>query len=137
MSGPLDRTRDLFDRLSQFLGKSSACHKQVPNSKGRDGSLPALTFPTFSLNCCQLMRVFKAKIAMLLLVPPLVVPLLPELQLVGLLQLLLSLPELGQDEGDDLPRLLDLLLIHLDLELLLVGNGDHPVMMFNIRIAQT
>jgi len=74
---------------------------------------------------------------MLLLVPPLVVPLLPELLLVGLLQLLLSLPELGQDEGDDLPRLLDLLLIHLDLELLLVGNGDHPVMMFNIRIAQT
>jgi len=83
------------------------------------------------------MRVFKAKIAMLLLVPPLVVPLLPELLLVSLLQLLLSLPELGQDEGDDLPRLLDLLLIHLDLELLLVGNGDHPVMMFNIRIAQT
>ena len=74
---------------------------------------------------------------MLLLVPPLVVPLLPELLLVGLLQLLLSLPELGQDEGDDLPRLLDLLLVHLDLELLLVGNGDHPVMMFNIRIAQT
>ena len=74
---------------------------------------------------------------MLLLVPPLVVPLLPELLLVGLLQLLLSLPELGQDEGDDLPRLLDLLLVHLDLELLLVGNGEHPVMMFNIRIAQT
>ena len=47
------------------------------------------------------MRVFKAKIAMLLLVPPLVVPLLPELLLVGLLQLLLSLPELGQDEGHD------------------------------------
>ena len=43
----------------------------------------------------------------------------------------------SQDEGDDVPRLLDLLLIHLDLELLLVGNGDHPVMMFNIRIAQT
>ena len=74
---------------------------------------------------------------MLLLVPPLVVPLLPELLLVGLLQLLLSLPELGQDEGDDLPRLLDLLLIHLDLELLLVGNGNHPVIMFNIRITQT
>ena len=73
---------------------------------------------------------------MLLLVPPLVVPLLPELLLVGLLQLLLSLPELGQDEGDDLPRLLDLLLVHLDLELLLVGNGEHPVLMFNIRIAQ-
>ena len=74
---------------------------------------------------------------MLLLVPLLVVLLLPELLLVDLLQLLLTLPELGQDEGDDLPRLLDLLLIHLDLELLLVGNGDHPVMMFNIRIAQT
>ena len=74
---------------------------------------------------------------MLLLVPLLVVPPLPELLLVGLLQLLLSLPELGQDEGDDLPRLLDLLLIHLDLELLLVGNGNHPVIMFNIRIAQT
>ena len=73
---------------------------------------------------------------MLLLVPLLVVPLLPELLLVGLLQLLLSLPELGQDEGDDLPRLLDLLLVHLDLELLLVGNGEHPVLMFNIRIAQ-
>ena len=73
---------------------------------------------------------------MLLLVPLLVVPLLPELLLAGLLQLLLSLPELGQEEGDDLPRLLDLLLVHLDLELLLVGNGEHPVLMFNIRIAQ-
>ena len=73
---------------------------------------------------------------MLLLVPLLVVLLLPELLLVGLLQLLLSLPELGQDGGDDLLRLLDLLLVHLDLELLLVGNGEHPVLMFNIRIAQ-
>ena len=73
---------------------------------------------------------------MLLLVPLLVVLLLPELLLVGLLQLLLTLPELGQDEGDDLPRLLDLLPVHLDLELLLVGNGEHPVLMFNIRIAQ-
>ena len=44
--------------------------------------------------------------------------------------------ELGQVEGGDLLRLLDLLLVHLDLELLLVGNGEHPVLMFNIRIAQ-
>ena len=50
---------------------------------------------------------FKAKVALLLLVPLLVVLLLPEL-----------------------------LLVHLDLELLLVGNGEHPVLMFNIRIAQ-
>ena len=37
--------------------------------------------------------------------------------LLGLLQLLLSLPELGQVEGGDLLRLLDLLLVRLDLRL--------------------
>ena len=104
----------------------------------KEGTDPSRAhIPTVSLNCCQLIRECLRQNCHAPSRASLVVPLLPELLLVGLLQLLLSLPELGQDEGDDVPRLLDLLLIHLDLELLLVGNGDHPVMMFNIRIAQT
>ena len=46
----------------------------------------------------------------------------------GLLQLLLSLAELGQVEGGDLLRLLDLLLVGLDLGLQLVGEVAHPVL---------
>ena len=49
----------------------------------------------------------------------------------GLLQLLLGLPELGQVEGGDLLRLLDLLLVGLDLGLQLAsqeqGGGIPPL----------
>ena len=45
--------------------------------------------------------------------------------LFGLLQLLLSLAELGQVEGGDLLRLLDLLLVAPDLALQLVNQPLH------------
>ena len=48
--------------------------------------------------------------------------------LLGLLELLLSLAELGQVEGGDLLGLLDLLLVGLDLGLQLVGKVAHPVL---------
>merc|ERR1719220_3117524 len=48
--------------------------------------------------------------------------------LLGLLQLLLRLAELGQVEGGDLLRLLDLLLVGLDLALQLAGQLGHAVL---------
>merc|ERR1712038_2062655 len=48
--------------------------------------------------------------------------------LLGLLQLLLSLAELGQVEGGDLLGLLDLLLVGLDLALQLAGQLGHAVL---------
>merc|ERR1719418_71581 len=48
--------------------------------------------------------------------------------LLGLLQLLLSLAELGQVEGSDLLSLLDLLLVGLDLALQLAGQLGHAVL---------
>ena len=46
----------------------------------------------------------------------------------GLLKLLLGLPELGQVEGSDLLGLLDLLLVSLDLCLQLGRQVAHPVL---------
>merc|ERR550517_205410 len=48
--------------------------------------------------------------------------------LLGLLQLLLSLAELGQVEGGDLLGLLDLLLVGLELHLQLAGELGHTVL---------
>merc|ERR1719210_1357008 len=50
----------------------------------------------------------------------------------GLLQLLLSLPELGQVEGSNLLSLLDLLLVGLDLLLQLLGKFRHLVLVLLI-----
>ena len=46
--------------------------------------------------------------------------------LLRLLEVLLSLPELGQVDGGDLLRLLDLLLVRLHLALHLVDQRLHP-----------
>merc|ERR1719209_2453693 len=54
--------------------------------------------------------------------------------LLGLLQLLLGLPELGQVEGGDLLGLLDLLLVGLDLGLRLVGKVAHPVLVLLVLL---
>merc|ERR1719461_2691831 len=48
--------------------------------------------------------------------------------LLGLLQLLLSLAELGEVEGGNLLGLLDLLLVGLDLALQLAGQLRHAVL---------
>merc|ERR1711876_178084 len=52
----------------------------------------------------------------------------------GLLQLLLSLAELGQVEGGDLLRLLDLLLVGLDLALQLAGQVGHAVLVLPVLV---
>merc|ERR1712241_189277 len=52
----------------------------------------------------------------------------------GLLQLLLGLPELGQVEGGNLLGLLDLLLVGLDLGLQLVGKVAHPVLVLLVLL---
>ena len=54
--------------------------------------------------------------------------------LLGLLQLLLSLAELGQVQGGDLLSLLDLLLVSLDLLLEFVGQFGHPVLVLAVLI---
>ena len=54
--------------------------------------------------------------------------------LLGLLQLLLRLAELGQVEGSDLLGLLDLLLVHLDLGLQLGGQLGHPVLVLLVLL---
>merc|ERR1711948_238721 len=54
--------------------------------------------------------------------------------LLSLLKLLLSLPELGQVEGGDLLRLLDLLLVSLDLLLQLSGQLGHPVLVLLVLL---
>merc|ERR1719220_2807688 len=54
--------------------------------------------------------------------------------LLGLLKLLLGLPELGQVEGGDLLGLLDLLLVRLDLGLQLVGEVAHPVLVLLVLL---
>merc|ERR1719225_346902 len=54
--------------------------------------------------------------------------------LLGLLKLLLGLPELGQVEGGDLLGLLDLLLVSLDLGLQLVGEVAHPVLVLLVLL---
>ena len=53
--------------------------------------------------------------------------------LLGLLQLLLRLAELGQVEGGDLLRLLDLLLVALHLVLQLVHQLLHPFMVLRVE----
>merc|ERR1719220_1569499 len=52
----------------------------------------------------------------------------------GLLQLLLSLAELGQVEGGDLLGLLDLLLVGLDLALQLAGQVGHAVLVLPVLV---
>merc|ERR1712113_1170270 len=52
----------------------------------------------------------------------------------SLLKLLLSLPELGQVEGGDLLRFLNLLLVGLDLGLELVGKLRHLVLVLVVLI---
>merc|ERR1719238_2561574 len=54
--------------------------------------------------------------------------------LLGLLELLLGLPELGKVEGGDLLGLLDLLLVSLDLGLQLVGEVAHPVLVLLVLL---
>merc|ERR1719195_645516 len=52
----------------------------------------------------------------------------------GLLQLLLSLAELGQVEGGDLLGLLNLLLVSLDLALQLAGQVGHAVLVLPVLV---
>merc|ERR1719346_291145 len=52
----------------------------------------------------------------------------------GLLQLLLGLAELGQVEGGNLLGLLDLLLVGLDLALQLVGQVGHAVLVLAVLV---
>merc|ERR1740123_847352 len=54
--------------------------------------------------------------------------------ILGLLQLLLSLPELGQVERGDLLRLLNLLLVRLDLALQLARQLRHPVLVLLVLV---
>merc|ERR1719389_942313 len=54
--------------------------------------------------------------------------------LLGLLQLLLGLAELGQVEGSDLLGLLNLLLVGLDLLLQLVGEVGHAVLVLLVLV---
>merc|ERR1719239_11735 len=54
--------------------------------------------------------------------------------LLGLLQLLLCLPELGQVEGGDLLSLFDLLLVGLDLGLQLAGQGRHLLLVLVVFV---
>ena len=54
----------------------------------------------------------------------------------SLLKLLLSLPELGQVDGGDLLRLLDLLLVGLDLTLQLVDQSLHPLVVLAVLVLQ-
>ena len=54
--------------------------------------------------------------------------------LLALLQLLLRLAELGQVEGGNLLRLLNLLLVRLDLSLELIDESLHPLVVLPVLV---
>ena len=125
------------DKLSQFLGKSSACHKQVPNSEGRDGSLPRSHSLPSLLTVASWWECLRQKLPCSFSCPPLLSRSFLNCSLLASSSSCSASLNLARMKAMISLASPDLLLIHLDLELLLVGNGDHPVMMFNIRIAQT